>query len=110
MKENYIGRRGDPPIICQQESKQEMQQEINKKLKGNATSPEHTTTAFVQTIETRSKSEQSTVPPEEPGISTRTFHINLSYQIFATFLKKLSETDFSQILGVSAAVNISGPP
>ena len=106
LRENDIGRRGDPPIICQQEP----QQEINKKPSRNSTSSEDTTTALLQTTETPSTTEQLTDQPEDSGNSTRTFHISLSYQIFVTFLKKLSQTDFSQILGAPAAVNISGPP
>ena len=79
-------RRRDVPIICQQESRN------------------------TQTTATPFSTEQLTYQPEDSSDSTRTFHINMSYQIFVTFLKKLSQTDFSRILGVPATVNISGPP
>ena len=109
MKKKHIGRRGDgtdAPIICHQES----------------AILEHTTTGLVQTTETPSISEQSTDSSEDSGISTRTFHINVTYQIFVTFLKKLNPIDlgqkygsnlFSRIwqnLGAQPAVNISGTP
>ena len=104
LRDNAIGRRGDlqdPPIVCQQES----------------AIPEHTTTGLMQTTET-----PSTDSSEDSGISTRTFHVNITYQIFVTFLKKLNPMEFGQKYGSNLlsriwqnltarpAVNISGSP